>query len=396
MGSDKAGLDKSLAPNIPTHGPTHEPDAAAQLERRHDRGVLLVVDGITKRYGKLEAVRNVSFSVGRGELFTLLGPSGCGKSTTLMAIAGFETPNAGTVLLDGVDITNDPPEARGMGVVFQNYALFPHMSALDNVMFPLCMRDFSRKEAEQRSLEALDLVQLPNPQARPNQLSGGQMQRVALARALVFDPVVLLMDEPLAALDRRLRQDLQFEIRRIQSRLETTVVYVTHDQEEALVLSERIAVMRDGRFEQVGTPRDIYNHPANAFVANFLGESNTLEVEVVGRDGNEAVVAAGAQPHLRFNVPQAPAGLDQALLVLRPEDVQLVDDDGISLQQDSCEATVTDIAFLGDHVRVEVSVFDAATTWTVRTSPRGRSSQLKPGSKARLSWLRANARLVEL
>ena len=235
---------------------------------------ILSIRGLRKSYGAFTALDEVDLDVARGEFVALLGPSGCGKSTTLMAVAGFVEPDDGSIMLPGENITRLAPEKRRMGVVFQDYALFPHLSVLDNVAFPLRMRGFGRREREEKALAALEQVQLPKKsiRARPAELSGGQSQRVAVARALVFDPVMLLMDEPLAALDSRLRQHLQFELRHLQDRLDTTVIYVTHDQEEALVLADRIVVMRDGRFEQVGTPREVYEKPANAFVAGFLGE----------------------------------------------------------------------------------------------------------------------------
>lgn len=360
---------------------------------------VLVVEGVTKRFGNLEAVRNLSFSVRRGEFLTLLGPSGCGKSTTLMTIAGFEKPSAGRVLLDGVDVTGLPPDRRGMGVVFQNYALFPHMTALENVLFPLRMRDYGRQEAKEQALEVLQLVQLPNPRAKPHELSGGQMQRVALARALVFDPSVLLMDEPLAALDRRLRQDMQFEIRKIQAQLDTTVIYVTHDQEEALVLSDRVAVMRAGRFEQVAPPREIYDQPTNGFVANFLGESNTAEVRVVCREGAMRVVRSGDDGVTWRGIGSVDPDTD-ALLVVRPEDIVVIEDrHPITDDGNTCTAKVIDVAFLGDHIRIEVEVegsisLSTTGTWTVRTNPRTPQQTPETGERIRLTWPAAATKVI--
>jgi len=359
--------------------------------------VLLSVEAMTTCYGDTVAVRELSFEVRRGEFFTLLGPSGCGKSTTLMSIAGFERPTSGRLMLAGRDVTQDPPDRRGMGVVFQSYALFPHMSIMQNVMYPLRMRDIDSAVAARRAREVLALVELAEPlhHTRPAQLSGGQQQRVALARAMVFDPAVLLMDEPLAALDRRLRQTLQFQLRHLQARLETTVIYVTHDQEEALVLSDRIGVMHDGRFEQVAPPRELYERPRNAFVANFLGNSNRLPVAVEQRAGTLARVRAlGADGgSLRANCEALPSNEAQALLVIRPERVKIAAETQADAG-DGCAAIVQDVAFLGDHLRVETLILDQHV-WTVRVAPDYHEiAALEPGRRVRLSWLPEDARLL--
>ncbi len=361
--------------------------------------VLLGVEAMTTCYGDTVAVQNLSFEVHRGEFFTLLGPSGCGKSTTLMSIAGFERPTAGRVMLAGRDVTTDPPDRRGMGVVFQSYALFPHMSVMQNVMYPLRMRDVDSATATRRARDVLELVELDETlhHTRPAQLSGGQQQRVALARAMVFDPAVLLMDEPLAALDRRLRQTLQFQLRHLQARLETTVIYVTHDQEEALVLSDRIGVMRDGRFEQVAPPRELYERPRNAFVANFLGNSNRLPVAVEQREGTLATVRAlGATGGgLQASCEELPSAEEEALLVIRPERVKIA----TGARADGgggCAAVVQDVAFLGDHLRIETRILDEHV-WTVRVAPdHDEVAELESGSPVRLSWRPEDARLLSL
>jgi ABC-type Fe3+/spermidine/putrescine transport system ATPase subunit len=232
--------------------------------------------GLSRRFAHGAGIDRLDLHIRAGEFFTLLGPSGCGKTTTLMMIAGFVEPEAGTVSVDGVDITRASPPERGLGVVFQNYALFPHLSVRENLAFPLQMRGAPQAVIDARVRDVLDLVRLNDPDRLPGELSGGQQQRVAVARAIVFDPPVLLMDEPLGALDRSLRLHLQRELRELQQRLGITVIYVTHDQDEAMSMSDRIAIVNEGRIEQIDTPRRLYDAPASGFVARFLGDNNVL------------------------------------------------------------------------------------------------------------------------
>jgi putative spermidine/putrescine transport system ATP-binding protein len=359
----------------------------------------LEVLDLHKRYGNIVALNGLSFSVVQGQFLTLLGPSGCGKSTTLMTIAGFVDANAGSIRLGGRDITALPPERRGMGVVFQDYALFPHLSVLNNVMFPLRMRGWRRSKAEQKAREMLALVELDEHDAVPAQLSGGQRQRVALARALVFDPAVLLMDEPLSALDRRLRQTMQFELRRIQARTAATVVYVTHDQDEALALSDVVGVMRDGVFEQIGTPDQVYRNPANSFVANFVGESNRMKVKIRARSRDRICatpVNASSATQKPMYASSAPTGLAEGLFIVRPEDIRIRHDDG----DDDRSATglrgqVTDTIFLGDHIRVEV-VLEHGDRWTAKLTSQnnGDNRGLDKGRSVRVAWDARAARVV--
>ena len=241
------------------------------------------LEGLTKRYGNFEAVSGIDLEIPPGEFFSLLGPSGCGKTTTLRMIAGFERPSAGKVLLDGRDVSDTPPNRRNVNTVFQNYALFSHLTVAENVAFGLRFTKVSREEARTRVGGALSLVQMEEFRDRkPHQLSGGQQQRVALARALILNPSVLLLDEPLGALDAKLRKTLQVELKALQEQVGVTFVYVTHDQEEALTMADRLAVMSEGRVEQVGTPREVYEEPASAYVADFLGVSNLLDAEALG------------------------------------------------------------------------------------------------------------------
>ncbi|MER8996012.1 ABC transporter ATP-binding protein [Mesorhizobium sp. M0678] len=247
------------------------------------KGESVTVHKVAKRYGSVTAIESVSVDVKAGEFLSLLGPSGSGKTTLLMMIAGFELPSAGLIEIGETDITYVAPNKRNVGMVFQKYALFPHMSVYDNVAFPLRMRKIDRAQIERRVREALAMVQLDAYGSRmPTQLSGGQQQRVALARALVFEPPVLLMDEPLGALDKKLREQLQLEIKSLQQRLSVTVIYVTHDQEEALTMSDRIAVMNNGLIAQIGSPASLYSEPASPFVADFIGKMNFLPVEYLG------------------------------------------------------------------------------------------------------------------
>ncbi len=268
--------------------------------RARARTAELRVEGVTKRFGEVLALDGVSLAVAEGELLTILGPSGSGKTTLLKVVAGFEAPDAGTVRVDGTEITALPPARRDIGMVFQNYALFPHLTVKGNVAFPLEMRNIARGEIERRVAEALALVELAGYEARlPRQLSGGQQQRVALARAIVFNPRLLLLDEPFGALDRKLRETMQLEVRRLQRRLGLTTIFITHDQEEALVLSDRIAVMNKGTIQQIATTTEIYERPANDFVADFVGESNifhgtSTEPGVITLSGGRRLLVNGA------------------------------------------------------------------------------------------------------
>jgi putative spermidine/putrescine transport system ATP-binding protein len=254
-------------------------------------GASLEIRKLAKRYGTFEAVRDFSLQIAPGELVTLLGPSGSGKTTVLSAIAGFVTPSAGEILIDGRPVEALPPERRNIGVVFQHYALFPHMTVAENVAFPLEMRAVPRPEIARAVGQALEAVQMSAFSARfPSQLSGGQQQRTAVARAIVFNPPVLLLDEPLSALDKNLRESMQVEIKRLHAKSGLTMIYVTHDQEEALLLSDRVAVMSGGNIEQVATPAEIYDQPCNRFVAAFVGQSNFLDARVLRPDGREMLL----------------------------------------------------------------------------------------------------------
>ncbi len=310
--------------------------------------------GVSKTYdgGSHAAVAGLDLDVAAGEFLTLLGPSGSGKTTTLMMLAGFETPTTGAILVEGEDISRKPAHKRGLGMVFQNYALFPHMTVAQNLAFPLQVRRMSRADISARVKRALSMVQLDGYESRrPAQLSGGQQQRVAVARALVFEPKAVLMDEPLGALDKSLREQLQYEISRIHRELGVTVLYVTHDQGEALTMSDRIAVFNKGRVEQCGAPGDLYDRPANLFVAGFVGENNFLAVRISGSSEGR-VVASSPAGTMNASVAGAQAG--DAVIAVRPERVALNPAEAPGLTRLS--ARVAERYFAGDHVRLVVKL----------------------------------------
>ena len=315
---------------------------------------IVTFEKVSKSYdGKSLVVDGLDLSLARGEFLTLLGPSGSGKTTTLMMLAGFEDPTSGTITLDGTRIDNVPAHKRGIGMVFQNYALFPHMTVAQNLAFPLEMHGVAKADIEPRIRRALDMVRLPHLRDRkPGQLSGGQQQRVAVARALVFGPKLVLMDEPLGALDKQLREQLQLEIKHLHDELGVTVVYVTHDQSEALTMSDRIAVFHQGRIQQLAKPGELYERPANAFVASFIGENNRFDGTVVARDGAACRVRLADGSEVAATTQAGLAAGDPAVLSLRPERVMIGAQDGANV----FPAQLLEVIYLGDHCKLRLRV----------------------------------------
>ncbi|RUM19373.1 ABC transporter ATP-binding protein [Rhizobium vallis] len=317
----------------------------------------VVFQNVRKTFGAFTAIPDLSLAIEPGTLVTLLGPSGCGKTTTLRMLAGLEHPSAGKILIGGKDVTMLPANERDVSMVFQSYALFPHMNARDNVAYGLDASGLSRKEAREKADEGLALVGLAGMGHRlPAELSGGQQQRVAVARALVLEPQVLLLDEPLSNLDARLRRKVRTDIRELQQRLGFTAVYVTHDQEEALAVSDRIIIMKDGEVAQSGAPRDLYEAPASAFIADFMGEANVIPCEVVGIDGADAEIRIGGFEH---RVPAGRATPGAASLAVRPGAIALSEGQGQGLA-----GRILHSAYLGDHVEYEVET-DVGTLFIV-------------------------------
>lgn len=342
------------------------------------------VEALRKNFGDFTAVKKSDFTVADGEFFVMLGPSGCGKTTTLKMIAGFEQPTSGQVMLNGVDVSRVAPYKRNVNTVFQQYALFPHMTVADNVRFGPRSKKRSKADYEASVKEMLDVVRLGDfADRKPAQLSGGQQQRVALARALVNYPSALLLDEPLAALDLKLREAMQFELKRIQRDVGITFVFVTHDQGEALTMSDRIAVMSEGRVEQIGTPEEIYNSPASLFVAGFIGSANLLPGEVQGHDGDDTIVALNSGATVRARATHANQTGSPVSLMLRPERLRATIEPSSTGR--SLEGTVTDLVFQGATARLGLHLADdSEVVATVNTGSE--LPFLLPGATVHLEW----------
>jgi len=339
-------------------------------------------------------VKDLNLSIAKGEFLTMLGPSGSGKTTCLMMLAGFETATHGEIRLDGRPINQVPPHKRGIGMVFQNYALFPHMTVGENLAFPLEVRGMGKDEREGKIRRALDMVQMGAfANRRPAQLSGGQQQRIALARALVFDPKLVLMDEPLGALDKQLREHMQFEIKHLHESLGITVVYVTHDQGEALTMSDRVAVFNDGRIQQLATPSDLYERPENSFVAGFIGENNklggTIEEVADGRCrvrlGTGEVIAATP-----INATEKGAA---TLVSIRPERVEYKPD-ALPPGAQTIEAEVLEFIYMGDMFRTRLRVADSED-FVIKSRNTASQTMLRPGEKIRIGWAPQDARALD-
>ena len=343
----------------------------------------LRLTSVCKQYGGFEAVREVSLDVRKGEFVTLLGPSGSGKTTTLMMIAGFIDPTRGRIDVDGRDVTDDPPQRRNIGMVFQNYALFPHLTVFRNVAFPLEVRNFASRDIRAKAMEALDIVKLRDLADRyPSQLSGGQQQRVALARAIVFGPPLLLMDEPLGALDKKLREHMQIELLKIKERLGVTVIYVTHDQEEALVMSDRVVIMANGTIQQVGRPDELYRRPANRFVADFVGETNLIEGRVV-TPGTSPTIALLSGTHVRSAASRSWTQGERGFVAFRPECVR------VGAPAETCanrmQAVVERVIYAGDVSRVLLNVAGNQTL-SAKLQNSGEARSMEAGAEVTIGW----------
>ncbi|MFL6609342.1 MAG: ABC transporter ATP-binding protein [Pseudomonas sp.] len=364
--------------------------SAVKDPAQQNNKTLVSLRNLNKHYGDFAAVDDISLEIQDGEFLTFLGSSGSGKSTTLSMLAGFETPSSGEILVDGKSLVNVPPHKRDIGMVFQRYSLFPHLSVRDNIAFPLAIRKLVAAERDRRVDAMLKLVQLEQfAHRRPSQLSGGQQQRVAIARALVYEPRILLMDEPLGALDKKLREDLQDELRQLHRRLGITIVYVTHDQEEAMRLSQRIAIFSHGKIVGLGSGYDLYQNPPNAFVASFLGNSNFLKLKA---QGNAAATFEGQSLSIRLT-----AGLQveqDVLLMVRPEkalalSVEQASQDTLPAGWNEVAANVVEVLFLGESQTCSV-VTAGGTAMTVKALSAA-GMPLKAGDPVRVRWATADA-----
>lgn len=351
------------------------------------RADVIQLDHVSKQYGDFIAVNDVNFSIGSGEFFAMLGPSGCGKTTTLKMIAGFEQPTSGRVVIDGVDVSAVPPYKRNVNTVFQQYALFPHMSVFENVAFGPRSKKAKESDVRKSVMEMLEVVRLVDfAERKPSQLSGGQQQRVALARALVNYPIALLLDEPLAALDLKLREAMQIELKRIQREVGISFIFVTHDQGEALTMSDRIAVMSQGAVEQIGTPAEIYRSPATLFVAGFIGSANLLSGTVISVDGMDLVVKLeiGSIVRVARSGSQNFAVGSKVSVMLRPERIHptgLAPADG-----EGIEGVLTDLVFQGPTARL---IFRLANgTELICITDASQRTPLKPGDRTGVTWER--------
>ncbi|MEY8881647.1 ABC transporter ATP-binding protein [Donghicola sp. XS_ASV15] len=365
------------------------------MAQTHSNDAFVAFERVQKSYdGETLVVKDLNLSLPKGEFLTMLGPSGSGKTTCLMMLAGFETATYGEIKLDGKPINNIPPHKRGIGMVFQNYALFPHMTVAENLAFPLEVRKLGKSEREAKVKRALDMVQMGAfGGRRPAQLSGGQQQRIALARALVFEPELVLMDEPLGALDKQLREHMQFEITRIAHDLGITTVYVTHDQTEALTMSDRVAVFNDGRIQQLAPPDELYEAPQNSFVAQFIGENNTMEGTVQElRDGYAKVRLDSGDVIDCKPVNVGKAG-DRTLVSIRPERVE-IDKSRLHPDAHTLKAEVLEFVYMGDIFRTRLRVA-GREDFVIKTRNAPDQRRLKPGEMIEIGWLADDCRALD-
>ena len=350
-------------------------------------------DKVDKSYdGKVLVVKDLQLDIAEGEFITMLGPSGSGKTTCLMMLAGFETPTHGEILLDGNIISNIPPHKRGIGMVFQNYALFPHMTVYENLAFPLRVRKFSKDDTDKKVEKALSMVSLSGFDNRmPAQLSGGQQQRVAVARALVFDPSVVLMDEPLGALDKNLRESMQYEIKHIHESIGVTVVYVTHDQSEALTMSNRIAVFNDGKVQQLSSPDKLYEEPVNSFVAEFIGENNTFSGEVTDISKDKCKIKLDSGNEILANPIRVKSKGDKSIVSLRPERAIIDPEDKMD---NKFKGKIEEVIYHGDHTRVRLNLL-GNKEFILKVPNSSARMDIKLGNEIKIGWNGFDARALD-
>ena len=350
-------------------------------------------DKVDKSYdGKVLVVKDLNLDIAEGEFITMLGPSGSGKTTCLMMLAGFETPTNGEIYLDSNPISNIPPHKRGIGMVFQNYALFPHLTVYENLAFPLKVRKVSKGEIDKKVDKALSMVSLSGFEKRmPNQLSGGQQQRVAVARALVFDPQVVLMDEPLGALDKNLRESMQYEIKHIHENISVTIVYVTHDQGEALTLSNRIAVFNDGKVQQLSSPDKLYEEPVNSFVAGFIGENNTFSGEVSDVSGGKCKVKLQSGAEIIANPIKIKSKGDKTKVSLRPERAII---DPEEKMDNKHKGKIEEVIYHGDHARVRLNLL-GNKDFILKVPNSSARMDIKLGNEINVGWNSKDARALD-
>ncbi len=365
------------------------------MAKQGNSDAFVAFERVQKSYdGENLVVKDLNLTMPKGEFLTMLGPSGSGKTTCLMMLAGFETATHGDILLDGVSINNIPPHKRGIGMVFQNYALFPHMTIAENLAFPLEVRKMGKSERDEKVKRALDMVQMGAfGGRRPSQLSGGQQQRVALARALVFEPELVLMDEPLGALDKQLREHMQFEITRLAHELGITTVYVTHDQTEALTMSDRVAVFNDGRIQQLDPPSVLYEKPQNSFVAQFIGENNTLEGVVTEISGDTCVVRLDDGEELDATPVNVTKVGERTRVSIRPERVEF-NKDRLKEGAHTLKAEVLEFIYMGDIFRTRLRVA-GNEDFIIKTRNAPDQVRLEPGAQIEIGWLPEDCRALD-
>ena len=350
-------------------------------------------DKVDKSYdGKVLVVKDLNLDIAEGEFITMLGPSGSGKTTCLMMLAGFETPTNGEIFLDKNPISNIPPHKRGIGMVFQNYALFPHMTVYENLAFPLRVRKINKDDIEKKVDKALSMVSLSGFENRmPGQLSGGQQQRVAVARALVFDPQVVLMDEPLGALDKNLRESMQYEIKHIHESIGVTVVYVTHDQSEALTMSNRIAVFNDGKVQQLSSPDTLYEEPVNSFVAEFIGENNTFAGEVTNFQTDQCKVKLLDGSEIIANPISVKSNGDKTTVSLRPERALI---NTANKMDNNFKGKIEEVIYHGDHTRVRINLL-GNSEFILKVPNSSSNLDIKLGNEIKIGWNSEDARALD-